>query len=151
MTEIGFYHLSTSSLEKVLPRLLEKIVDQQGRAVVLTSSHERIEALSHALWTYTPLSFLPHGSAKEGRASDQPIWLTTQEECPNEATFLVLTEGMEVESLAPYQRCLYLFDGNDPDALEKARMSWKAYKEQNHTLTYWQQTPKGSWEKKQPA
>lgn len=147
MTEVGFYHLTTASLEKVLPKLLEKIIAQQERALVLTSSPARMEALSYALWTYSPLSFLPHGSAKEGHAPDQPIWLTTTEERPNGASFLVLTEGMEVSSLTPYQRCLYLFDGHDPDALEKARAFWRTCQKQNHQLTYWQQTAQGTWEK----
>lgn len=149
MTEVSFYHLSTVSLEKFLPKLLEKIVDQQERAVVLISSQERLEALSHVLWTYTPLSFLPHGSAQEGHAADQPIWLTTQEECPNNASFLVVTEGMGVTSLTPYQRCFYIFDGQDPEALEKAQVFWKTCEQQQHALFYWQQTPQGTWEKRE--
>ena len=35
MTEIGFYHLQRSTLEQALPRLLEKVLETGGRAVVV--------------------------------------------------------------------------------------------------------------------
>ena len=36
---------------------------------------------------------MPHGTAKDGFAKDQPIWLTTLEDNPNSARILVLTDG----------------------------------------------------------
>lgn len=147
MTDIGFYHLTTSPLESALPRLLEKILETHKRAVILCASEERLSFLNAALWMTGKISFIPHGSAKEGFAEDQPIWLTTQDENPNGAQFLVLTEGMEAPSLATYERCLDLFDGNDEEAAAKARQRWTRYKEQGHTVTYWKQTEAGSWEK----
>lgn len=147
MTEIGFYHLTTSPLEKALPRLLERILEGRKRAVLLCASQERLDYLNGALWNTGKVSFLPHGSTKEGFAEDQPIWLTTQDENPNGAQFLVLTEGRDSPSLPTYERCLDLFDGNDEEAVTQARARWKAYKEQGHQVTYWKQTEKGAWEK----
>jgi len=145
--EVGFYHLTTSPLERALPRLLEKILESGKQAVILCATQERLDFLNGALWTLGKASFIPHGSAKEGFAEDQPIWLTTQDENPNGAQFLILTDGSESSSLATYERCLDLFDGNDEDALLSARNRWKTYKDQGHTVTYWKQTEAGSWEK----
>ncbi|MEE8275449.1 MAG: DNA polymerase III subunit chi, partial [Alphaproteobacteria bacterium] len=86
MTEIGFYHLQTTALERALPRLLAKAYEAGMRTVVLAGSEERIEALNAALWTFDPASFLPHGSARDGDVDAQPIYLTTEEENPNAAT-----------------------------------------------------------------
>ena len=147
MTEISFYHLTLLPLERALPRLLEKILQAKKRAVILCGSEEKLDYLNGTLWTLGKLSFIPHGSAKEGYEKDQPIWLTTQDENPNEAQFLILTEGAESPSLPSYERCLDLFDGNDEEALMDARKRWKSYKEQGHTLTYWKQTESGAWEK----
>jgi len=147
MTEIGFYHLTASPLEKALPRLLEKILKAQKRAVIICESQERLDYLNTTLWTLGKASFLPHGSAKEGFGEDQPIWLTTQDENPNGAQFLVLIEGSNVPSLSNYERCLDLFDGNDEEAVANARKRWKTYKEQDHAVTYWKQMEKGTWEK----
>ncbi|MCG8509211.1 MAG: DNA polymerase III subunit chi [Rhodospirillales bacterium] len=147
MVQIAFYHLQRSPLEQVLPRLLEKTLDAGKRAVVIAGSNPRVESLNAVLWTYDQDSWLPHGSEKDGRADEQPIWLTTGNDNPNGATFLFQTEGCE-GPVGDYERCFDLFDGNDPAAVEAARVRWKAYKDQGHDLTYWQQTDRGGWEQK---
>src|SRR3990167_1243223 len=147
MTDIGFYHLTTSPLERALPRLLEKTLEAQKRAVVICTSEERLEYLNNTLWTLGRISFIPHGSAKEGMAEDQPVWLTTSDENPNRSQSLFLTEGATSPSLSSYERCLDIFDGNDPEALEAARGRWKAYKDAGHNVTYWKQNETGGWEK----
>jgi DNA polymerase-3 subunit chi len=146
VTEIGFYHLTRTPLERALPRLLEKVAGSGRRAVVLTGSEERAEALNALLWTYDPGSFLPHGTARDGNPGEQPIWLTPQDENPNGATVLVLVDGMVSARLDAYERCLDLFDGNDPDAVAAARERWREAKQAGHALTYWQQTDQGGWQ-----
>lgn len=147
MAEIGFYHLQSSPLERALPRLLEKTLATGKRAVVIAGSEERVEALNALLWTYGQGAWLPHGSAADGAAAEQPIWLTAEDENPNCAQFLFLTDGASSARLTEYERCFELFDGNDPSAVEAARQRWQAYKEAGHTLAYWQQGD-GGWEKK---
>ena len=148
MAEIAFYHLTKWPLEKALPRLLEKTLEAGKRAVVMAGSQERVEALNTHLWTYHRDSWLPHGSARDGHPEDQPVWLTTGDENPNGAAYLVLTDGATSSRIGDFERCLELFDGNDPAAVEAARRRWKAYGEEGHALTYWQQTDRGGWEKK---
>jgi len=145
--EIGFYHLSSTALERSLPKLLERGLRQGYRIVVRTASPERVEQLSATLWTYDEASFLPHGSARDGNATMQPIWLTHSSENPNGASMLVLVDGVEAEDLGSYARCADLFDGNDAGAIEAARSRWRRAREAGHTLTYWQQTISG-WERK---
>jgi DNA polymerase-3 subunit chi len=151
MTDIGFYHLQRWPLEKALPRLLEMALDRDMRAVVIAGSEERVEALNTVLWTYRDDSFLPHGSARDGNSEAQPIWLTVEDENPNDATYLVLTDGADSRQLDRYDRCAFLFDGTDEEALAAARRRWQAYKSAGHKLTYNQQTESGGWEKKAEA
>lgn len=148
MTDVGFYHLTTTPLERALPKLLEKAVATGQRIVLMAGSDERVEALNALLWTYDPASFLPHGSARDGSAAEQPIWLTTKDENPNSAAILVLADGATSAHLKEYARCLDMFDGNDAEAVAKARARWSACKYEGHTLTYWQQNDRGGWEKK---
>ena len=148
MSEISFYHLQKSPLETVLPLLLEKTFDSGKRAVVMVGSTERAETLNNLLWTYKKDSWLPHGNAKDGDAEKQPIWLTTEDENPNQATFLFLADGAQSKNLNTYERCFELFDGNDSDAVTVARDRWKVYLEDGHDVTYWSQNDRGGWEKK---
>lgn len=148
MAEVGFYHLTRSGLERALPALLEKVVAGGLRAVVRAGSEERVEALNALLWTYDQDSFLPHGSARDGEAADQPIWLTAGDENPNGATVLVLTDGVAAADLAGFDRCLDLFDGRDEAAVGAARERWRACRDAGHGVVYWQQNDRGGWEKR---
>lgn len=147
MTEIGFYRLRRSPLERALPRLVERILERGARAVILAGSEERAEALNALLWTYDPDSFLPHGSARDGAPEMQPVWLTARDENPNGANVLVVTDGTSPAEIGRFERCLDLFDGNDPAAVAAARERWRVYAAAGHGLTYWRQDDGGRWVK----
>jgi DNA polymerase-3 subunit chi len=147
VAEIGFYHLLTTQLERALPRLLERARAQDYRIVVRAASADRVEHLNSVLWTHDDASFLPHGSARDGNAAEQPIWLTDGDGNPNGATMLVRVDGAEAGDLNSYTRVADLFDGNDADAVEAARDRWRRANAAGHLLTYWQQTAVG-WESK---
>ena len=151
MTEVRFYHLQRTTLEAALPPMLEKTLERGQRAVVVAGSAERVEHLTAHLWSYSERSFLPHGSARDGRAALQPIWLTDQDENPNGAQVLFLTDGVASQQVDAAELCVELFDGNDEAALRAARQRWQSYKAAGHRLTYWQQTPQGRWEQKAGA
>jgi DNA polymerase-3 subunit chi len=148
MTDIGFYHLTRTPLERALPKLLEKVLGAGKRAVIRTGSPERVAFLNGALWTYEPSSFLPHGTAQDGEGAEQPIWLTTEEDKPNDPHILILTDGVTASDLEGFERCLEMFDGRDQTAVDAARVRWRDYGAAGHSLTYWQQNERGGWEQK---
>ena len=148
MTEVFFYHLDRVPLERVLPDLLERCLERGWRAAVQVGSDERLEALDAHLWTYRDDSFLPHGTKKDGQPTGQPVWLTTGDDNPNGAEVRFLADGADVDDFVPYQRVVVIFDGNDAEAVERARARWKAVKAAGHAATYWQQNDNGRWEKK---
>ena len=148
MTEIGFYHLQRVTLERALPMLLEKILQRGLKAVLMAGSTERIEALNGQLWTWEQRAWLPHGSARDGNAGLQPIYLTTEEENPNGAEVLVLVDGVAPAFLDRFDRAVDIFDGRDEAAVAAARSRWQSWRDAGHPLTYWQQTENGGWEKK---
>lgn len=149
MTEVSFYHLQSEPITRALPRLLEKVRERGFRVLVRGRTEEGIETLDEALWSYRDNSFLAHGRAEDGLdPAEQPILLTLDAEGnANGATVLVLTEDADAPDLADFERCLYMFDGNDEPALTAARTRWKALKEQDISVSYYQQTETG-WEKK---
>jgi DNA polymerase-3 subunit chi len=148
VVEVGFYHLTVTPLEKALPRLLERVLEGGHRALVLAGSPERVADLDATLWTYDPGSFLPHGTARDGRPERQPIYLTAAAENPNGADVLVVVDGATPAAIEGFDRCLDLFDGADPAALAAARERWKAHKAAGRAAVYYQQGEGGRWEKK---
>lgn len=147
MSEVGFYHLQTTPLERALPKLLERSLAGGFRVLVVAGSAERVAHLDALLWTYDEASFLPHGSRRDGQPERQPILLSETEDNANGADLLVLTDGTASTHLADYRRCLDIFDGGDEAAVAAARERWQAAKAAGHALTYWQQTETG-WTKK---
>ena len=145
MAEIGFYHLTRTGPERALPQLLGRSLAAGKRALVLCRGPERVAELDTALWAAP--DWLPHGTAADGDADLQPVWLTTEDEAANGASFLFLIDGAQTARLAEFERVFDLFDGNDEAAVLAARERWKAAKAAGPTLAYWQQGAKG-WEKK---
>ncbi len=148
MTNIAFYHLQRSTLEQALPKLLEKTLDGDNRALVVTGSEARSEFLNGLLWTYDQDSWLPHGSIRDEHAERQPVLISESPENVNQAGYLFLTDGCTHPDPGAFERCFDLFDGRDDEAVKQARDRWKQYLADGHELTYWQQNEQGRWEQK---
>jgi DNA polymerase-3 subunit chi len=149
MTEVRFYHMTNTTLESALPVMLERALSRGQRALVQCGSTERAESLANHLWTYDEAGFLPHGTAKDGRAEDQPIWLTAEDAtAPNGADVLFLADGATSAHLADYALCAVLFDGRDDAVLADSRELWKQLKAAGHEMSYWQQDEREAWGKK---
>ncbi len=152
MPEVWFYHLLGQPLERTLPALLERALQRDWRVVVQVAEEARVHALDDLLWNYAPDAFLPHGCARDGDAEGQLIWLTAGEDDPIEAHLRICAAGVGAGAAARsgrgYERVILIFDGADDEALSAARAEWKALKGEGFTLSYWQQTDSGGWEKK---
>jgi DNA polymerase-3 subunit chi len=146
LAEIGFYHLTRTGPEQALPALLGRTLAAGKRAVIRCAA-DRIPAIDTTLWVCPEPDWLPHGTASTGEADLQPIWITDTDDAPNGATFLFLLDGQTSARLDAYERIFDLFDGGDETAVAAARARWRLAKSAGHTLTYWQQGPRG-WEKK---
>ncbi len=148
MTEIRFYHLERQTQAQILPIILGKALERGNRVVVKASNEAERERLNNDLWSASPDSFLPHGSAKNGKASMQPIWLTEKDENPNEADVLILCQGASSEMQGEFNLCCEMLNGHDQEAISAARAGWKAYKAKGFDVTYWQQNDAGAWSNK---
>lgn len=150
MTEVLFYHLTTRTLEQALPGLLEKCVERGWRTVVQTGGPERRDALDSHLWTWSEESFLPHGTPRDGDPADLPILITDAATDPAGPAYTVrfLVDRAAPGDLSALTRAVFVFDGNDPEAVMDARANWKTVKAAGHTPTYWIQDEAGRWSKK---
>lgn len=151
MTQIQFYHLTATPVEKALPKLLEKALAGGHRVLLVESADEKRDYFNQILWTYSTLTFLPHGAADEPSPEAQPILLAPAIENANAADALFVTDGTALEDGASFARVIDIFDGNNAETVSRARSRWAAYKNAGHALTYLRQNDKGGWEEKQAA
>ena len=150
MSRIDFYHLQKMSLDEVLPKLVEKAYNLKKNIKITIGNEERVEALNNLLWTFNDDKFIPHGSKKDGFSDMQPIFLSSENNNPNNAVLLFVVDDadIDIEQISSYERIFYIFDGNSEFSLNKARILWKALKNSDNQLNYWQQNSSGSWEQK---
>ncbi|MFZ1988618.1 MAG: DNA polymerase III subunit chi [Alphaproteobacteria bacterium] len=148
MPEVWFYHLESSNLDAVLPGLLEKGLERGWRALVRTTSRERMRALDDILWSYRDDSFLAHGSADDPDTELQPVLISANDAEYDRRELLILIDQAEPGAIDAFERVILLFDGADEEALKAARTRWKEFSAQGVAVTYYQQNAQGRWEKK---
>lgn len=140
-------------IEKVVPRLVDKIYASNMRAFIWVRNDEILSLLNTSLWTYSTLAFLPHGCTldHEEDKEQQPIWLATTLENVNKASVCVVTNEQYVDAPTSYgfDRILDVFDAtahtHDTNAVSLEKRI-QFYKNNNATINHWQQTKEG-WQK----
>ena len=144
-----FYHLTRSGAAQLLPMLIGKSLQAGWRVELRGRDRARQVALDEALWQGE--GFLPHGLAGGPHDARQPVLLTTGTgAAANAPRCLIALDGAEVSGAecAGLERACIVFDGNDPEALERARVQWRALKEAGVAAEYWSEAD-GRWERKQ--
>lgn len=145
MGEAYFYHMTRTPLEETLPALLGRAREAGWRVRVAGREAARLDLLDRKLWERD--GFLPHGRAGGPHDADQPILLVGDGESgENGATCLVSVDGagIEADAITASDRAMVLFDGNDPDAVQRARDQWKAITNAGVVAKYWSQET-GKW------
>ena len=144
-----FYHLTRSGPGQLLPMLIGKSLQAGWRVELRGRDRARQVALDEALWQGE--GFLPHGLAGGPHDARQPALLTVEgQAAANAPRCLIALDGAEVSGAecAGLERACIVFDGNDPEALERARVQWRALKEAGVAAEYWSEAD-GRWERKQ--
>ena len=119
---IDFYQLAGTPAEQVIATLAEKILDGDGRLLIVAEDEAQLARLDRILWDQGSASFLPHGVAGGADDARQPILLSSSPDAPNQARNMLIADGQWREAALTYDRSFYLFDS---DTLEGARLAWK--------------------------
>ena len=145
--EYWFYHLEASTLEGVLPGLLEKTLEKGWRALVKMPEAQLAE-LDGFLWTFRDDSFLPHGRDDEPQAELQPILLSAITESAKGFDAVFLLNGASIVDMDGVSRAMVMINGRSQEDVSRERGRWKTLKDAGENLAYYQQDERGRWEKK---
>lgn len=145
MGEAYFYHLTMTPLEVTLPNLLSKALGAGWKVALRGTEPGRMDWLDQKLWLGREEDFLPHGLAGGDHDALQPI-LLTMGDAGNDPACLMTVDGAEVaaEEVQQMARTCVLFDGNDPDAVNRARVQWKRLTDAGCGAKYWAEED-GRW------
>jgi DNA polymerase-3 subunit chi len=144
--QVDFYHLTTP-LDRVLPRIAERVVQTGGRLLIVAEPEEQRVALDRLLWSYAPESFLPHAQAGSADDTVQPILIAEEltEDAPaNAARNVAVVDGRWHDLILTFDRAFHIFDD---EAIREARLAWKALADREDVeRRYWKQNDSGRWE-----
>ena len=132
MTSIDFYFNAQDRLQ-VACRLAGKAVAQKKKLLIFAPSTDTARRIDSLLWTWQPLSFLPHCHAHDALAPRTPIVITGESAEPPEGDVL-LNLGAECPPFFErYPRLLEIVGQDDAErALGRGR--FKFYKERGYAI-----------------
>lgn len=154
MAIIRFTRLDAHDPEQVLPMLLKKAEREKQSVLIRCADTAQVKALSKALWSYKPTSFLPHEILGNGNEDTlAPLLTARKEKLPPRDHLITIGCAHESHS-ALFPRITHVFSANDPEAVRTARHSWKALTDSEHDCEMWFLSHDGQWyqpESKQAA
>ena len=142
--QVDFYHLTAHPLDRVLPRIAERVVEAGGRLLIVAEGAEQRGTLDKVLWTYAADSFLPHAQAMGEGDAAQPILIAERPDPRNAARNIALADGVWREEALGFDRAFHFFD---EDRIAQARAAWKALADRaGIERRYWKQNETGRGE-----
>lgn len=142
--KVDFYHLTRAPLDRVLPAIAQKVLDDGGRLLVVAEEEAERARLDGLLWTHSAESFLPHAQAGTGDDSRQPVLIAEALEAGNGARNVALADGVWRDAALAFDRAFHFFD---EDRIAEARAAWKSLADREGVeRRYWKQNEAGRWE-----
>ncbi|MFD1035996.1 DNA polymerase III subunit chi [Sphingomonas hankookensis] len=141
--KVDFYHLTRSPLDRVLPRIAQRLHDDGERLLLLSDDPEQRRHLDMLLWTYAPDSFLPHAEAGSGDDSLQSVLIAPEPTDTNAARNVAIVDGRWRDDALTFDRAFHFFG---EDHIAAARAAWKGLADRDDVeRRYWRQGD-GGWE-----
>ena len=142
--QVDFYHLTLQPIERVLPRLAERVLAGGGRLLIVAEGDQQRATLDRLLWSYAPESFLPHAQAGGAHDADQPVLIAAAPDPANGARNILLADGVWRDEALGYDRAFHLFD---EASITAARTAWRALGDREGVeRRYWKQDEAGRWQ-----
>ncbi|KZE18909.1 MULTISPECIES: DNA polymerase III subunit chi [Sphingomonas] len=141
--KVDFYHLTRSPLDRVLPRIAQRLHDDGERLLLLSDDADQRRHLDMLLWTYAPDSFLPHAEAGSGDDACQAVLIAPEPTDANAARNVAIVDGRWRDEALTFDRAFHFFG---EDHIAAARTAWKGLADREDVeRRYWRQGD-GGWE-----
>lgn len=134
MTEVAF-HFNAPDRVAYVCRLLRKAV-ASGAKLVVTGSPDELQQLDRALWTFSPVDFVPHCflASEAYVVAASPVILSTSTIAVPHQQVLVNLGQLVPDGFERFERVIEVV-GLDDDDRQLARSRWKQYADRGYTIT----------------
>ena len=137
MTSIDFYFNAAQRLE-VACRLAGKAAAQGKRMLIYAPGADLAQRIDQMLWTWHPISFVPHCFAADALAPETPVLIAADADSAPDCEVLMNLAPECPEFFARYPRLLEIVSRDEDDRKAgRARYAWyrdRGYAIRNHDL-----------------
>lgn len=132
MTQVDF-HFNVPDVSQYACRLVRKVWQKGLHVVVYCNDTNRLAQFDRLLWSFEPLSFIPHVSVLHPLAAQTPVLLTASAaDVPASHRQVLLNLGqITPPGFTDYQRVVELV-GRDAPGRQAARERFRHYREQGY-------------------
>ena len=144
MTEVAFHFNAVDKLAYAC-RLLRKACASSAR-VIVTGDAEQMKLLDAQLWTFDPMSFVPHclSDAPAQTLAQTPVILTADgnlpASLPHHEVMINLGQSL-IKGFETFERVIEVVSLDEQDKV-LARQRWKHYSERGYPLVRHDLSPK---------
>ena len=141
--QVDFYHLTGAPVERVLPRIAERLLAEGGRLLVVADDDALALRIDRGLWNYRPDAFLPHARAGQDGDPNEPVLIAASIDAVNGARNVALADGQWRTAALDFERTFLLFSD---EHIEEARAAWRSLGEKEGLeRRFWKQDEAGRW------
>ena len=134
MTRIDFYSNVESKLHTVC-KISARALKARNKVIILATDESTKRSIDKLLWTYQPISFLPHTGLNAALANKTPILVSdTLEHTPHTDVLINLTDKCPT-IFSRFARLIEIV-GHDADDKNAARGRWKHYKDRGYLINH---------------
>lgn len=134
MTRIDFYSNVESKLHTVC-KIAARAIRSNRRVIILTADESTSRSVDKLLWTYQPISFLPHTNIKARLAHKSPILIAEELESSPHTDVLVNLKSECPPIFSRFERLIEIV-GTETEDKVTARGRWKHYKDRGYSIVH---------------
>ncbi len=128
MTPIIFYLISSDSDDFLYSFIMSKMLKENIRTIIYCNEQSEADRIDDKFWKLGHTSFLPHGSYRDARPEDQPVYITNKEENPNGATSLVFYGVPSNTFISSFEKTITIYNMQDLNLMKLAQERYRQLK-----------------------
>lgn len=137
MRNCTFMDIRTSSREKKIFEIIERLYNDGSTALLFTSSEERANELDSFLWTFRQESFIPHRIFLYDEENPlEKVAIVFREFNPLETKNLIADAPCSLKFALKFDQVYDFVDHSTKEKLEASRERYKIYKGKDFNLHY---------------
>ena len=130
MTDIDFY-LNVDEIAKVIPKLSDKVMRRQRKALILTGDNEIDRKLSLLIWCRSETSFIPVGHGPSS-SRHNAIHFGAPEDVKHHDILINLLDTIPT-NFSSFSRVIEIVQNNESEKL-KARQKFAWYRDRGYKI-----------------